>query len=133
MTLRKNMVANAIKVLALLLARAVLIIYGLIDLLGVVWYSGSIYLADLLTGLLFAGSAIFVGSYPLVVKHLPYISLRLYIAIIAVGILPTLFLSVKYITSNNSNWDNIIEQLLLIFCFTIMLLAKMNQTAIDSD
>lgn len=99
--------------------RVVLIFYGLVDLLGVVWYLDSIYTPDLVQGVAFSFSALFVGLSPFSLFRTNRL-MSVYISICVLGIVPSAYMGFQYAMEDYRGWDDVGEQLLLIACFIFM-------------
>jgi hypothetical protein len=99
--------------------RAILVFYGLVDLLGVFWFQGSIYTRDLLQGLSFSFAALFVGLAPLppFVNSSPKL---VYLGICLLGISSSVYMGYEYYLEEYRGWDDVVEQLFLAACFIFM-------------
>lgn len=96
--------------------RVILVIYGLVDLLGVFWFIENIYISDFVRGIIFSLSALSVGLLPEALVSSRKRSL-LYAFIGMLGVSASLYLLVQYIHIDFRGWEDVVEQLVLIFCF----------------
>lgn len=99
--------------------RVVLVIYALIGLLGVMWFSNTLHVGNFVWGVLFALSSGFIGLAPLysfqTKKHI-------YLIACLVGSAICLYKGIDLINSEHKSQKSIIEQFVLIGCFAFMAL-----------
>lgn len=100
----------------LLLARLIVLVYGVIGLIGVVWYFESIYMRDLIYGVAIAVSGIVVSLVPATRS----MKIRnLYIALCLVGALAIAARLITLVGSTRSHLE-LVEQTILASCFVYL-------------
>lgn len=120
-------VMNVINKVIVYLARIILVIYGLINMLGIFWHMGSIYLTDLLRGIVFFVSALTIGFLPLSPMKPSKADQKFYIILCVLGIISCAFLGVKYMAEEYRNLTDVLEQALIAGCFIFMLIQKIKR------
>ncbi|HEB87227.1 MAG TPA: hypothetical protein ENI68_09485 [Gammaproteobacteria bacterium] len=109
--------------------RLLLVFYGMADLIGIIWYLESIYVSDLIQGLAFLISALFVGLIPTSIFQ-PNKRIIIYISVAMLGIVSSGYMAAQYIFSEYRGWYDIGEQLLLMACF-IYMIVKTKMSPVD--
>ena len=114
---RKNITAaNAINLILSILARSVLVVFGLINLLGILWYWRNTNSVDFARGVVFSISALYIG-FPQKAYSDKKSSQYRYYTICIFGILASVWLCIQYVSENYRSFFDIFEQLFIIASF----------------
>ena len=106
------------------LARLILIVYGLIYIIGILWHLGAIYLVDLVVGLILIFTSIPIGFFPLTPKNKTKSELKIYMFICCIGVLVCIYSGLSKLVEEHRNWSSFIEPFVLSACFITMMAIK---------
>lgn len=120
-----TVVMNVTKLFLSVVTRSVLIYFFIANIIGIVWFMGTLDSSSLIRGLIFSLSSFIVGISPLN-NFKGRIANRIYLTICLFGILSSLYLCVKnFLTEYGTSYD-FSEQLIIILCFIIMMVRKIS-------
>jgi len=111
------------KVLLNIISRTVLIYYAIANSIGIIWYLSTISQLDMLRGSLFIISTLIIGLSPLKLFK-DRLATIIYVIICLIGIISTLFLSLKLYFEEYGGLYDYLEQLIIIICFAFMMARK---------
>lgn len=125
-----------IKYLFNFVLRGVFIFYGLNELLGILWYVGSIYTSDLVEGVLLAFTSLFVGGLPLSLINTKE-RIAAYIVVCVIGITTSaysIYEDMAYLYTNLPMVKQLILlQAIIIILFIIMAVRVIKPRIKESD
>lgn len=122
-------VKNVIDISLGMIARSVIVFFGAANIIGIVWFIGTIGTDDIVRGSIFSFSSFIIGLSPLAIFQ-SRIAKKIYAAICLIGILSTIYLCGKIIFEEYGGLYDLLEQFVIIACFAFMMV-RASKTKIE--
>jgi hypothetical protein len=114
---------NVINALLNIIARAVIIFFGVANIIGIIWFLATTNLVDIVRGSIFILSSFIIGLSSISIFK-GRAATFIYVAICLLGIISSLLLSLKNFFEEYGGLYAYLVQLIIIACFTFMMVRK---------